>query len=184
MARPIRSPDRHAFRPIPADWANRRSPCFWLNAMKNTLLLARLIRFQDELALVYLVDIRTEILLWPRTLRIIFEFYENPFFENQFIFKDYRIKLAVRKRKNRLEQRVKVIWCKCCPIIWHNGMKPKKRFLHKKMSLSRRNQKRRWFFFEFLQFNCRGGMLRKGQLKRNFLIALFIHYQFLPNIHS
>ncbi|KAK0651975.1 hypothetical protein B0T16DRAFT_91681 [Cercophora newfieldiana] len=63
-------------------------PEFWLSAMKNQVSLAEMITDRDEEALKSLTDIRMEYLDKPG-FRLIFEFGENPFFENKIITKTY-----------------------------------------------------------------------------------------------
>lgn len=63
-------------------------PEFWLSAMKNQISLAEMITDRDETALKHLVDVRMEYLDKPG-FRLIFEFADNEFFNNNIITKTY-----------------------------------------------------------------------------------------------
>ncbi|KFD52120.1 hypothetical protein M514_06965 [Trichuris suis] len=162
--------------------SSRRLPCFWLKALKNAPPLSKMVGLHEELALVYLVNIRTKTTLWPTILRIIFEFRENPFFENRVITKEYLIDFRRKHKDGHLRHKLRATSCKCCQILWYDGTVLASKRESKLKIMKLMGSRREKSFFEFLQFTSRGGLLRRRELQRNFKTALFIQSQFLPNV--
>lgn len=117
-------------------------PNFWLTIFKNTEILCEMTQEHDHPILAHLVDIRVS---FPETgmgFVLVFEFAENPYFEEKILTKTYDMKSEPDELDPVAFDGPEIIGSTGCEIHWKKGMNVTHKVVKKKQKLKGKGETR------------------------------------------